>query len=98
MVFLYYTVTGEANFSMDCTSLTVGGFTQPAVARPLIELPSSVEKGFSSRFLWCFPKPCYATFDTLEPVNSEFTEHLGEYIYCVCTLSCAGLYAVHVHA
>ena len=47
MVFL---VTGKANFSIDCTSLTVGGFTQPAVARPLIKLPSSVEKGFSSRF------------------------------------------------
>lgn len=35
------------------SSLTIGGFTQPAVARPIIELPSNVEKGLSSRFL-CF--------------------------------------------
>lgn len=38
---------------MENTSLTIGGFTQPAVARPIVELPSNVEKGLSSRFL-CF--------------------------------------------
>ena len=28
----YSSVSGEANFSMENTSLTIGGFTQPAVA------------------------------------------------------------------
>ena len=35
----YHSVTGEANFSMQSTNLTVGGFNQPSVARFLIELP-----------------------------------------------------------
>ena len=43
-------VTGDANFAMIRTSLTVGGFTQPTVARSLIELPESIEKGFMQRF------------------------------------------------
>ena len=80
-------VTGEANFSMDCTSLTIGGFTQPAVARPLIEMPANVEKGFSSQFLWYFPKPCYSKFETLEPVESDFTKALGMKYLCTYTLT-----------
>ena len=32
-----YTVSGDANFVMSSTQLTVGGFTQPGVARGLIE-------------------------------------------------------------
>ena len=63
---------------MERTSLTVGGFTQPAVARSLIELPSNIEKGLSTRFLWIFPKPCYAKFESLEPVNKEFSSALGK--------------------
>ena len=70
-------VTGEANFVMEQTSLTVGGFTQSAVARALIELPSNIEKGLSTRFLWIFPKPCYAKFESLEPVDEEFKSALG---------------------
>lgn len=70
-------VSGEANFTMECTSLTIGGFTQPSIARPLIELPANAEKGLSSRFLWFFPKPCYSKFETLEPVKKSFTEDLG---------------------
>ena len=50
-------MTGEANFSMSTTSLTVGGFNQLSVARNLIELPGNAEKGLSQRFLWLFPKP-----------------------------------------
>ena len=65
------TVTGEANFSMDLTSLTVKGFNQPAVARSLIELPGNAEKGLSQRFLWLYPKPVYGTFETLEPVQEN---------------------------
>ena len=60
-----------------CDGLTVGGFTQPAVARSLIELPSNIEKGLSTRFLWIFPKPCYAKFESLEPVNEDFSSALG---------------------
>lgn len=30
-------LTGVANLSMETTSLTIGGFSQPAVAHPLIE-------------------------------------------------------------
>ena len=38
-------VTGEANFAMQSTRLTIGGFTQPGVARSLIEQPTNAEKG-----------------------------------------------------
>lgn len=70
-------VTGEANFSMPSTSLTVGGFNQPSVARSLIELPGNAEKGLSQRFLWFFPKPVYGEFDSLEPTDKAFTEKIG---------------------
>ena len=70
-------MSGEANFVMEQTSLTVGGFTQPAVVRSLIELPSNIEKGLTTRFLWIFPQPCYAKFESLEPVNEEFTAAIG---------------------
>ena len=62
---------------MSTTSLTVGGFNQPSVARSLIELPGNAEKGLSQRFLWLFPKPVYANFDTLEPIDQHFTDHIG---------------------
>lgn len=63
---------------MDRTWLTVGGFTQPTVARSIIDLTGNAEKGLSQRFLWLFPKPVYGTFSTLEPVDVEFTDKLGE--------------------
>ena len=75
---LHYTaVSGDANFSMDVTALTIGGFTQPTVTRNLIELQASVEKGLSPRFLWVFPKPTHAQFETLEKVDESFTHCLG---------------------
>ena len=73
----FTTVTGDANFAMQSTSLTVGGFNQPSVARSLIELPGNAEKGLSQRFLWIFPKPVYGQFETLEPINKNFTDKLG---------------------
>ena len=76
-VISYTAVSGDANFSMDVTALTIGGFTQPMVARNLIELQASVEKGPSPRFLWIFPKPKYAQFETLEKVDESFTHSLG---------------------
>jgi hypothetical protein len=59
---------------MECTGLTVGGFTQPSVARTLIEQHGSSEKGLCQRFLWVFPRPVFAKFTSLEPVHPEFTE------------------------
>ena len=35
---------------MEHTSLTFGSFTQPSVARNLIEMLANVEKGLSQRF------------------------------------------------
>ncbi len=64
---------------MDGTSLTVGGFNQPAVARLLIELPGNAEKGLSQRFLWLYPQPVYGKFDTLEPVRKEFLDKIGKH-------------------
>lgn len=45
-------VSGEANFNMPGTGLTVAGFTQPTVARTLLEMPPAIEKGLVQRFLW----------------------------------------------
>ena len=74
MSFELYIVTGEANFSMDRTSLTVGGFNQPVVARFLLEMSGNAEKGLSQCFQWLFPKPVYREFNTLEPSNhTSFT-------------------------
>ena len=70
-------VSGDANFDMD-TSLTVGGFSQPSVARMLIEQSASAEIGLIQRFLWCFPKPSYSKFATLQKVDKDFTDTLGK--------------------
>ena len=75
---LWSTVTGEANFTMASTNLTLGGFTQPTVARSIIELPANAEKGLSQWFIWTFPKPTYADFETLEPVDTTFSSALGK--------------------
>ena len=56
----------------------MGGFTQPIVARNLIELPQAIEKGLIQRFLWIVPKPSYAPFESLEVPNKDFTEYLGK--------------------
>ena len=66
-------VTGEANFAIPMTSLTVGGFNQPPMSRALIEPPGNAEKGVSQRFLWLFPRLVYSLFKSLEPVNKDFT-------------------------
>ena len=72
-------VTGDANFTMESTSLTVGGFSQPSIARSVIEQCGSAEIGLAQRFLWLFPQPAYSRFETLQPVKKEFTESLSEY-------------------
>lgn len=62
---------------MPRTSLTVGGFNQPAFARTVIEMPGSAEKGLAQRFLWMFPKPVYGRFNTLKPIDKDFSENIG---------------------
>ena len=60
------------------TNLTVGGFTQPGVARSLIEIPSNSEKGLSHRFLWFFPNPIYNKFNSLGEVDADFFQKMGK--------------------
>ena len=45
-----HAVTGHANFQMDNTALTVGEFTQPAVARNIIEQHAGSELASASVF------------------------------------------------
>ena len=72
-----YRVTGDANFTMERTNLVVAIFSQPSVSKTLIEFLGNTEKGLLQRFLWIFPKPSYAHFCTLEPINESFTEQAG---------------------
>jgi len=74
-------------FSMDSTCLTVGGFSQPSVARALIQQSGSAEIGLSQRFMWLFPQPSYARFETLEGVDSYFTSTLGKGLFIYHSLS-----------
>ena len=82
-----YTVSGEANFEMKYTGLTIGGFTQPSVAWSLIEQPTNVEKGFTQRHLWVVPKPMQVPFDMLQKVNKEFSMSISEiFTHYLCSL------------
>ena len=74
---LSFTVSGDANFAMTSTMLSVGGFTQPGVAKSLIEMPSNAEKGLSHRFLWVFPNPLYEKFSNLGEVDENFIGKLS---------------------
>lgn len=64
---------------MESTCLTIGGFSQPAVARSIIEQSGSSEIGLAQRILWIFPKPTYAKFSSLESVQQQFSDSLGMY-------------------
>lgn len=76
-------VSGEANFHMSKTGLTLGGFTQPSVAANLVELLQSQEKGLAQRFLWILPKSSYGTFATLQEADEHFFDYLGKFLLCV---------------
>lgn len=65
---------------MDSTRLTIGGLTQPGVARHLIELPSNTEKGLSHCFVWLFPKPLYGEFESLGTIDRNFIDKTGNLI------------------
>ena len=71
-------MSGDANFCMERTALTVGGFTQPSVARNICEQQASAEKGLPQRFLWLVPRPQFSTFESLEPIDPIFYESLGK--------------------
>jgi len=71
---------------MKKTGLTVGGFTQPSVAKSLIESQQAIEKGLIQRFLWIFPKPSYSKFEDLQPANEAFTDYLGRLNSCILQL------------
>jgi hypothetical protein len=84
-------VSGEANFDMPHTGLTLGGFIQPTIARNILEQQSMAEKGLSQRILWFAPKPNPAPFEELEKVDINFTSSLGE--HCMCTV-CIHMYTM----
>ena len=63
---------------MPHTGLTLGGFTQPSVARSLIEQQANIEKGLCQRFLWLVPKPKVVSFNELQKVNDQFSASIGE--------------------
>lgn len=68
-----HVVSGEANFEMETTGLTLGGFIQPSVARNILEQQANAEKGLCQRFLWFVPKPTPVPFDELEKVDRDFS-------------------------
>ena len=61
---------------MSSTQLNVGGFTQPGVARGLIEMPANAGKGFSHRFLRFFPNPLFEDFSSLGEVDRDFVQKI----------------------
>jgi len=73
-----FTVAGDANFNMPSTNLTLAGFTQPPVARSVIESAGNFEKGLPQRFIWMFPKGTYSYLNKLQPINVTFTTALGK--------------------
>ena len=72
-------VSGDANFLMKHTALSVGGFVQPSVAKNLIEVPQNIEKGLCQRFLWICLKPLMVRFEELQSVNADFSASIGKY-------------------
>lgn len=79
---------------MEKTALTVGGFTQPSVARTIIEQTTGAERGFSQRFLWIFPKPTFAKFASLEPVSDEISATIGKCGYSLHKNDLQRLYCI----
>ena len=80
-IYFIFLVSGEANFAMSSTLLTVGGFTQPGVARTLIKMPANSEKGLSHRFLWLFPNPLFEKFDKLGEIDQDFVKKIGMFYH-----------------
>ena len=70
-------MSGEANFDMTKTGLTLGGFIQPSIVKGILEQPSNAEKGLCQRFLWFTPKPTPVPFDQLEKTDRDFSASIG---------------------
>ena len=66
-------MSGEANFEMKRTGLTLGGFIQPSISRNLLEQGANVEKGLCQRLLWFVPKPTPVPFNQLQKFNEDFS-------------------------
>ena len=85
LIFVFSTVTGNANFKMNQTSFTLVGFTQPQAALPIIEDLQKNAEGFTSQLLWWFPTPIFCKFtDTmLQETETEkvktFSQQLGNF-------------------
>ena len=77
------------------TSLTVGGFSQPAVTRSLIEVPGNAERGLTQRILWLYPRPVYSSFSTLERIDKSFVDNIGKFIILLITCICIMYYSKH---
>ena len=89
-ILCFFAVSGDANFSMEYTGLTIGGFTQANVARGFIESTANVEKGLIQRFHWLIPKPHPKKFADLNTMDKTFSDSVGEKIifmhwFCVFT-------------
>ena len=74
---LFSLVSGDANFNMDYTGLSIGGFTQVNVARGFIESTENVEKGFIQRFHWLIPKSYRKKFKHLKKIDTSFSDSVG---------------------
>ena len=93
----FLSVTGNANFHMTQTSLTLLGFTQPTSALPIISNAQNNSKGFTSRILWYFPEPIYSRLKDLKltPEERHIADSaenvLGEQPICILlVLPCRG--------
>ena len=76
-----FSVTGDANYSMETTNLTIVGSSQPVVSRTLIEHSGSTEVGLAQRIFWIFPQPSYAKISSLEAVQRDFIDIIGTCTY-----------------
>ena len=62
---------------MERTSLVAAGFTQPTVARGIIEGQAAAQRGFSQRFVWIFPKPMFGHLETITGDDQEESKIMG---------------------
>ena len=79
---VFLTVSGDSNFNMGHTGLTVGGFTQPSVARNTDHQQSIKfwQRPMSAVHLAC-TKPVAVCFDQLQQVDKEFCTSIGEHYF-----------------
>ena len=64
---------------MSSTQLTVGGFTQPRVARGLIEMPANAEKGILTSIPLVFPEFTVCRLFKPRKVDRDFFQKISKY-------------------